>query len=72
MLSTDKQHALREQLALISTEVYLLLRSNNECEKINRYNNVQQAIDAILQIASDRSHVIVSEKEYPVKSFSDH
>lgn len=66
MLSTDKQHALREQLALISTEVYLLLRSKNECGQIIRYNNIQQAIDAILKL-TDEAQSAIPENEYPRK-----
>ena len=50
MSVTDKKHQLREHLALISTEVYLLLRAEDEEDRIERYNIVQQEIDAIIEV----------------------
>ena len=48
MITPDKERALREHLALISTEVYLLLQATEESEHIERYNAVQAQIDAIV------------------------
>lgn len=52
-MTNNKKHILREHLALISTEVYLLLRTNNEEERIKRYKRVQEQIDAILHDVED-------------------
>lgn len=53
MIFTDKKHELREHLAVISTAAYLLLRSNEEDERIKRYNMLQEQIDAILKVIED-------------------
>lgn len=53
MTTHEKNHALREHLALISTEAYLMLRSNDEGERIDRYNLLQEQIEAILRLLDD-------------------
>jgi len=53
MTTPDKKHELRQHLALISTEVYLLLKASTEEERIKRYNMVQEQIDAILNCIDD-------------------
>ena len=57
MTDKNREHALREHLALISTEAYLLLRSTNEQERINRYNMVQEQINSILNIIDDQKQI---------------
>lgn len=59
----DKEHALREYLALISTESYLLLRSADEQERINRYNRVQEQIDLILHLISEEQQTHYSSPD---------
>ncbi len=53
MSITDKKHELREHLALISTEAYLLLKASNEEERTKRYNMVQEQSTAILNVIED-------------------
>jgi len=53
MFITDKKHELREHLALISTEAYLMLRSADEIDRIDRYNLLQEQISAILRLLDD-------------------
>lgn len=65
MVQPSKLHSLREHLALISTEVYLLMRSQDEQDRINRYNTVQEQIDAILELTDENIYVLVSESERP-------
>jgi hypothetical protein len=55
MIIKDKEHQIREHLALISTEVYLLLRAADEEERIDRYNMVQEQINAILKVMNDEN-----------------
>lgn len=57
MTIKNREHALREHLALISTESYLLLRSEDEQERINRYNMVQEQIDLILKLINDEQQI---------------
>lgn len=65
MVQPSKLHSLREHLALISTEVYLLLRSQDEQDRINRYNTVQEQIDAILVLTDEETYALISENNYP-------
>ncbi len=53
MTTSNKNLALREHLALISTEAYLLLKAENEDERINRYNMLQEQIRAIINVIDD-------------------
>jgi hypothetical protein len=53
----NREHALREHLALISTEAYLMLRSADEAERINRYNMVQEQIDLILHLINEEKQI---------------
>ncbi|MBI1280557.1 MAG: hypothetical protein GC179_20710 [Anaerolineaceae bacterium] len=53
MSTHDKKCELREHLALISTEAYLLMKASGEEERINRYNMVQEQIDAILRVIDE-------------------
>jgi len=53
-MTTDKKHQIREQLALISTEVYLMTQAKNNEQQIERYDMVQASIDAILMALDDR------------------
>ena len=55
MSTPDKKHELREHLALISTEAYLLLKASNEEERITRYKMVQEQITAILNVIDDNN-----------------
>ena len=57
MSAKNKEHALREHLALISTETYLLLRSDDETERIDRYNTIQDTITTIINLMDDRHQV---------------
>lgn len=57
MLPVDKKRALREHLALISTEAYLLLHANEPDERAKRYNQVQQQINAILSVIDDNEPI---------------
>ena len=57
MLPADKKRILREYLALISTESYLLLHATEENERAKRYNQVQQQIHAILSVIEDNEPV---------------
>ena len=65
MVQPSKLHTLREHLALISTEVYLMMRSQDEQERLNRYNVVQAQIDAILALTDENIHESVVESECP-------
>ena len=60
MSGKDKEHALREHLALISVEAYLMLRSATEAERIKRYNRVQEQISAILKDIDEHEPAQVS------------
>ena len=53
-MTTDKKHQIREQLALISTEVYLMTQAKDNEQQIERYDMVQASIDAILMALDDR------------------
>jgi len=53
-MTTDKKHQIREQLALISTEVYLMTQDKDNEQQIERYDMVQASIDAILMALDDR------------------
>ncbi len=55
MSTPDKKHELREHLALISTEAYLLLKASNDEERIIRYKMVQEQISAILKVIDDNN-----------------
>ncbi|MCA0457846.1 MAG: hypothetical protein LCI00_28025 [Chloroflexi bacterium] len=63
MVEQNNLHTLREHLALISTEVYLLLRSTDETDRINRYNTVQEQIDAILELTDERTCTLFSDRD---------
>lgn len=63
MVHPSKLHTLREHLALISTETYLLLRSQDEQDRINRYNRVQEQIGAILELADENTYTLISERD---------
>lgn len=52
MVLPHQNYDLREHLAVISTEAYLLLRATDERERIQRYRNLQQAINAILALTN--------------------
>lgn len=65
MVQPSKLHTLREHLALISTEVYLMMRSQDEQERLNRYNVVQEQIGAILELTDENTYVLVAESECP-------
>jgi phosphoglycerate-specific signal transduction histidine kinase len=49
----EKNHELRQRLSLISTSVYLLLHAHNENERIDRYNIVQEQINAIIDVMDE-------------------
>lgn len=53
MTTSEKKHAVREHLAVISTEVYLLLKAVTDDERLERYKVVQEQIGAILQVIED-------------------
>ena len=53
MTSIEKKHELRECLSLISTSVYLLLHAQDEDERIDRYNIVQEQINAIIDVIDE-------------------
>ena len=53
MTTSEKKHEVREHLAVISTEVYLLLKAATDDERLERYNIVQEQIDAILHVMDD-------------------
>jgi len=53
MTSIDKKRALREHLALISLEAYLILHTDDEEAHVERYNMIQQQIAAILILIDD-------------------
>ncbi len=55
MSTSDKNHELREHLALISTEAYLLMKASNEEERTKRYKMVQEEIKAILNLIDDNN-----------------
>lgn len=55
MTTSQKKHEVREHLAVISTEVYLLLKAATEDERLERYNVVQEQIDAILHVMDDNA-----------------
>ncbi len=54
MDSMNREWALRQHLALISTEAYLLLRAENEDDRISRYNALQNEINAILDLTTNQ------------------
>lgn len=65
MVQPSKLHTLREHLALISTEVYLLLRSEDEQDRITRYNTVQEQIDSILELTDENTYTLISDNDNP-------